>query len=184
MDADEVAKIEARSEKQLETLYKAVEPLSKLGFLKFIACIKRQAFAYEWAKHLYDVTENELTATQMTRLIENRHADAARCKAYVDMRNAYMIIIKKCEGHTVQHILSSVKIGDARACLNKLYSYFYPKTPSGIQACYTKFNADTQGNTNTTLVEWIDVVESNAAILRYVSGAAAADDTAARVRAH
>ena len=63
--ADEVAKVEARGEKQLETLYKAVEPLTQLGFFKFIACIKRQAYAYNWAGHLYDVTT--LPAPRPTR---------------------------------------------------------------------------------------------------------------------
>ena len=173
--ADEVAKVEARGEKQLETLYKAVEPLTQLGFFKFIACIKRQAYAYNWAGHLYDVGVPELSASLLSAITTKRSDNAARAKAYADMKNLYMLLLKKCEGHTVHSRLSSAKMGDARACINKLYGYFYPKTPSGQQTCYTAFNTNTQSNTNTTLVEWMDVVATNADILSYVSGIATED---------
>ena len=81
-----------------------------------------------------------------------------------------MLLFKKCEGHAVHSHLASAKTGDARACINKLYGYFYPKTPSGQQTCQIAFNTSSQSNTNTTLVEWMDVVDANADILSYVSG--------------
>ena len=82
---DEVVRVGTRGEKQLDTLYKAVEPLSKLGFLKFIKCIKRQAYAYNWDEHLYDVGVNALTTAQMGTLVGKRADSAAHAKAHADM---------------------------------------------------------------------------------------------------
>lgn len=173
--ADEVARAETRGEKQLDTLYKAVDPLSKLGFLKFMKCIKIQAYAYNWADHLYDVGTPAQTQTQLNTLVRKRADSAAFAKSHADMKNLYMLLLKKCEGHAVHSRLTSAKTGDARACIDKLYAYFYPKTPSGQQTCQIAFNTGTQGNTNTTLVEWMDLVDSRADILSYVSGVATDD---------
>ena len=173
--ADEVARAEIRGEKQLDTLYKAVDPLSKLGFLKFMKCIKIQAYAYNWAENIYDVGTHAQSQAQLNTLVRRRADSAAHAKAHEDMKNLYMLLLKKCEGHAVHSRLTSARVGDARACIEKLYGYFYPKTPSGQQTCQIAFNTGTQSNTNTTLVEWMDLVDSRADILSYVSGVATDD---------
>ena len=92
------------------------------------------------------------------------NADTDTKKACLDERNAYMLILKLCEGHEVANLLDlqSVPMGHARKALDVIADYFNPNSTAGRQNLIIKFMTSTQATTNTTIVEWLTAVNTNA----------------------
>jgi hypothetical protein len=69
--AEERTAIEVRAEKQLDTMYKAVPLLQDVGYHKFVAALRKQAYAYNWPKFIMTTTPKtvtDLTATDLLAL--------------------------------------------------------------------------------------------------------------------
>ena len=90
------------TKEQLETMYKTVGKLQDVGFPKFQEQIQRQAFAYDWGAHILDALQ-PVPAANVITLKEQR-----------DIRNAYLLITTKCDGHPVENIFEACAQGDAQ----------------------------------------------------------------------
>jgi hypothetical protein len=134
------------AEKQLETMYKTVEKLQDVGFPKFQEQLHRQAFPYEWGGYILDALQ-PVPAAHVITLKEQR-----------DMRNAYLLITTKCDGHAVENILESCAQGDAQAAFLSVRNYFYRNTQAGKTYAYKNFFTATMANTNSNITSWIAVV--------------------------
>ena len=139
----------ADADKQLDTLYKATKSLSELGYSDFLAQLKRQGYAYRWAEYLFDPSSASPTVQQRTVMHAAENADTDTKKACLDERNAYMLILKLCEGHEVANLLDlqSVPMGHARKALDVIADYFNPNSTAGRQNLIIKFMTSTQATT-------------------------------------
>ena len=134
------------AEKQLEAMYKTVESLQKVGFPKFQEQLLRQAFAYEWGGFILDATQ-PVPGPNVITLKEQR-----------DVRDAYLLITTKCDGHLVENILESVPQGDAQAAFVAVCDYFHWPTQSGKTTAYKDFFGASMASTISNITEWIAVV--------------------------
>jgi hypothetical protein len=148
------------AEKQLETMYKTVETLKKVGFPKFHEQLLRQSFAYEWSPFILDTTIAVPGVNAMT-LKEER-----------DTRNAYLVIVTKCDGHLVDNILESCPQGDARAAFTAVRNYFHRPTQGGQTKAYKDFFGATMASTDTNITQWVAAVPRLAKILIACGGQA------------
>ena len=141
------------AEKQLETMYKTVEKLQVVGFPKFHEQLQRQAFAYEWDGCILDAAQAVPAANSIT------------LKTQRDIRNAYLIITTKCDGHAVENILESCTMGDAQAAFSAVRNYFHRSTQAGKTFAYKNFFTATMANTNSNITQWVAAVPRLAKIL-------------------
>jgi hypothetical protein len=141
------------AEKQLETMYKTVEKLQDVGFPKFQEQLQRQAFAYEWGAYILDALQ-PVPAANVITLKEQR-----------DIRNAYLLITTKCDGHAVENVLESCAQGDAQAAFLSVRNFFHRNTQAGKTYAYKKLFGATMANTNSNITSWIAVVLRLAKIL-------------------
>ena len=141
-------------------MYKTVEKLAEVGFPKFQDQLQRQAFAYEWAPYILDATQAVPAANVLTM------------KAQRDIRNAYLVITTKCDGHPVENILESVAQGDAQAACTAVRTYFHRSTQAGKSHAYKTFFGASMANTNSNITAWVAAVPRLAKILIAVGGQA------------
>ena len=113
---------DARMEKQLSAMYESIEPLNKTNFHKFQQQLGRAAFAYSWPDFILDVSQDV-----------DANPDVAATR---HIKNAYMVIMTKCDGHPVENLLESIQIGDAAAAWRCVYYHFNKNT---VALCYYVF---------------------------------------------
>ena len=106
------AKAAAAADKQLGVMYGAVGMLKDLGFANWRDELERQAFAYTWPTWILDLTEEP--------------PEAVNVKQSLHVRNAYMLIMNKTQGHVVANSLKLVGRGDARAAFKHVHEFFQP----------------------------------------------------------
>ena len=96
--ASATAKAAATSlaEKQFTTSLQTVPKLLEAGFDNTDQALKRVAFANDWPSWIFDTTEAEPASSALTE------------KMKLDKRNAYLLIMNKCEGHQVAFALDLV----------------------------------------------------------------------------
>jgi hypothetical protein len=152
--------ITATADKQLETMYKTVETLKVVGFSKFQEQLKRQAFAYEWGGYILDAAQAVPAPNALT------------LKAQRDIRNAYLLIMTKCDGHVVENVLSTCAEGDAQAAFEAVRNYFHRNTQAGKTFALKAFSGATMASTNNNVTEWIATVPRLANILIAAGGQA------------
>ena len=150
------------ADKQLESMYKTVEKLQDVGFPKFQEQLIRQAFACEWEDCILDATQPVPAAHVIT------------LKTQRDLRNAYLLIMSKCDGHPVENVLEACAQGDAQAAFVAVRNYFHRSTQAGVTAAYKSFFTATMANTNSNITQWIAVVPRLAKILISSGGQAGA----------
>ena len=134
-------------------MYKTVEKLQEVGFSKFQEQLQRQAFAYEWGAYILDALQ-PVPAANVITLKEQR-----------DIRNAYLLITTKCDGHAVENVLESCAQGDAQAAFLSVRNFFHRNTQAGKTYAYKKLFGATMANTNSNITSWIAVVPRLAKIL-------------------
>ena len=91
-----VRELNARADKQLETIYKAVGSLKDLGFHKFSTQLLRHAYAYEWTPPILDMSTTSLTPAEILEEDELVTPDGFKNK--LDRRNAFLIIMHATDG--------------------------------------------------------------------------------------
>ena len=131
----------ANADKQLDTLYKTVGELKEIGYPKFKEQLRKQSFAYEWDDHILDLTL-PIPAAPSQVALRNR-------------RNAYMVIVNKCDGHTVEHLLESCEQGDAQGAFRIVHNYFHRDSQAGKTVAFKDFYGATMANTDTDIVSWV-----------------------------
>ena len=137
--------IEARADKHAEILLKAVRPLTGGGgFVELVADLRLQGFQFGWDRnqlaHIYDQTLPDWPETQYTDLPALALVDLNALRQLLALRNAYVIMVKKCQGHKVEHLIKDIQPGRPRAVLDRIHKHFYPsalvkKTQYGIHNC-------------------------------------------------
>ena len=150
--------IRQTAEKQLETMYKTVECLKDTDFAKFKDQLGRQAYAYEWDAHILNPG---LPVPGRLNLKDER-----------DIRNAYMVIMNKCDGHPVENLLKACTQGDAQGAFRTVHNFFHRDTQAGKSAAYKDFYGASMANTDSNIVKWVAMVPDKAEILIAAGGQA------------
>ena len=169
--------IATRADKNLDTAYKTVEKIKDVGYEKFYEQLCRVAYAQGWEKEIYDFSTTTLTETEVQDDLDLAEQDDQNAfKRHVNRRNAYLIIMRAGDGHTVESLIQNLPRGNARVVLNCIHNFHHPKTTAGLQAAYVNFHTPTQASTGTTVVTWFAYTSQAAKIVRTSGGHA--DDNA------
>jgi hypothetical protein len=145
-------------DRALEILHKTVGSLKDVGYYKLKQQLERAAYAYNWPEHILDLTAEEP---------EELNDEQKRA-----VRNAYLIIMAKTDGHPVENVLELCPIGDARGAFRLLDNFFHRTTQSGKTAAYQDFFNATMANSDTNIVEFTALVSRKARILIQAGGQA------------
>ena len=86
-----------------------------------------------------------------------------------------MVIVNKCDGHTVEHLLESCEQGDAQGAFRIVHNYFHRDSQAGKTVAFKDFYGATMANTDTDIVSWVARVRSLAKILIAAGGQANED---------
>ena len=149
-------KTKAAAEKQLQTMLGATSSLVGKDYHSFKKKLDRFALAYEWPTHILD-PEEQLDADA---------EDNLTVKQKMDVRNAYLLITQKTDGHPVENVLESCDIGDAQEAFKLLQEFFHPKTQGGRKVASKTFWQATMSNTGTNIVEWSALVTRQAKVAK------------------
>ena len=162
------------ADKQLTTILSTVRPLIEFGGTtglcghdRFFKQFRRFALSYQWPAHILDESQPNLSQADRDALNVD---DPGDLKTLLDIRNAYVAISTKCDGHQVEHLLETVPESHARAVVDTIREYLYPNSTAGRRATYKKFHNATMANTSTNIVSWVALVRQNAKHLRGVGG--------------
>ena len=145
-----VRELNARADKQLETIYKAVGSLKDIGYHKFSTQLLRQAYAYEWDEAIWNLSTPALTPAEITAADIVLSAEGIKNK--LDRRNAFLVILHATDGHPAENLLESMTPGNPRLAFSTLHSYFHPGTTVGLQAAYVDFFSSTMALSGTTIL--------------------------------
>ena len=123
------------ADKQLATMYGTVDTLSSSGYFNFRKSLELQAYAYDWPGYIL----NSAAAVP----------EAPTLKQKRDVRNAYLLIARKTQGHAVENGIERIEVGDAREAFKAVHAYFHPDSQSGRTASFKQFYNATMDNTGT-----------------------------------
>jgi hypothetical protein len=143
--------IKRNADKQLDTMYQTVDKLNDVGYYKFKQLLERQAYCYEWPDFILDKNAevpNELDLKQQR-----------------DVRNAYLLIMRKADGHPVESTLEQIEVGNARLVFRAVHNHFNPDTQAGRTASFKQFYTATMGNTGSNIIQWTALVPRRAKVL-------------------
>jgi hypothetical protein len=140
---------------------KTIDSLNDIGYAKLRDQLELEAFRNEWSPHILD--------TQVPRPTELSQKDK------MDERNAYLIIMKKTDGHMVSSILEEITKGDAKGAFKALHNFFYNNPQAGKETAIRTFQSATMENTDTNVVDYIALVRRRDKILCEAGGQADAD---------
>jgi hypothetical protein len=159
--------IKVQADKQLETLSKTVATLKEVGWHKFDFALRRAENRFSWPKHILG-TDNTaaLTDVQRAELQTEADSDAADSleaqQRLMHTKNAYNLILEKCESHEVADLLEDVPIGHARAAYDIIKKYFVSSTVGGTTATYGKFFTLAMATSQTNVIEFMALVNRTA----------------------
>jgi hypothetical protein len=167
------AAAEMKAQKELDSAMKIVPMLQEiLDFDKFKKALTLAAYQFTWPEWILDLAFPEDRVPQDARRNVN-DADgnqivvpALTLKNKLDTKNAYTIIMAKCEGHTVAYTLDDGAMGDARGTYKLLHDYFYRPTQAGKSSAFSSFYSMSMANTDTTLAAYLSMVASRSANVR------------------
>jgi hypothetical protein len=128
--ASVVRELNARADKQLETMYRNVGPLKDSGFHKFSTQLQRQSYAYKWEPAICDMATPALTPAQITA--DDLLLTSDGIKNQLDRRNAFLVILQSTDGHPAEGLLEAMIPGNPRLAFATLHSYFHPGTTAGL----------------------------------------------------
>ncbi len=165
--------IRSTADKQLDHMQRAVEPLAKSSYYLFMKQLRRQALSFGWPSHILSDSDADLTDAERNALDEDT---VEGLKAILHIRNAFVTITSKCDGHQVEGLLETCPDSRARMAVDIIREYFHPKSTAGRRLAYSTFVNASMANTHTTLIEWVALVRRHAINLRQVGGQA--DDDA------
>ena len=107
-----------------------------------------------WDESVYDDSVAALTG------------GASTAKYQADTRNAYALVMDKTKKHQVHKVLRRIPRNDSRAVFAKLRVFFRPNDEGGRQTAQDSFYHATMANTNTNIIEWAELVNERADVLR------------------
>ena len=122
--------IEMRADKHASVLLKAVRPLVEGGYVELVQDLKLLAYQFGWDRdnlaHIYDRAQPDWPEAQYTNLPATAQNDLNAFRQLLALRNAYVILVKKCQGHKVEHLIRDIQPGRPRAVLDRIHAHFYP----------------------------------------------------------
>ncbi len=127
MPADSAAVIKAKSDlmtkadKNLDTAYKTVEKIKNVGYDKFYEQISRVAYALNWHAEIFDY--NTIADTDKEIFDDIAIDDVESVRRNLDRRNAYLIIMRAGDGHTVESLIQNLPRGNPRALLDCIHNF-------------------------------------------------------------
>ena len=145
-----------RAEKQLSAMCLTMALLTASDFNAFEDSVKRFAYMYNWPDYILDL---DGVAPAEPNDNDKRH-----------LKNAYMLIMDRCQGHLVANLLKGVPMGDALQAWKTVYRYHHKDTVAGRSNATMAFYGATMANTNSNVVEWIALVETRAKRLSSAGG--------------
>ena len=137
------AAVTALAAKQLDNALKIVQPLQGSTYHKFKTQLFRVASTCEWDDWILDPS------------IREPEDNVKTLKAKVDQRNAYTLIVTRCDDHPVEDKLTLVKANDVQNAWATVIRHFVSDTNAGRQRVVTAFMTATMATTNTTISQWV-----------------------------
>ena len=114
-------RLDAKMEKQLTAMYDSVESLKDTSFHKLQQQLERAAYVYGWPANILDVDNDNVDPNPDAETLHH-------------IKNAYMVITTKCDGHPVENLLEAIQIGDAVAAWRCVYRHFNKNTGRPLPA--------------------------------------------------
>ena len=144
--ANALSALKSLGAKEYATSLAEMATLTEGGFDVLDDSLRRTGFANEWPAFILDVAVPE--PANLTD------------KETVDKKNAYMLIVNKCQGHQVAHTMEppGVPLGDAKAAYRALFDFHHRSTNAGRGEATRNFYNVTMANSNTNVVEYIALV--------------------------
>ena len=160
--AYEKAKIEVRAtaQKQLEIDLKVVSPLVDSKWADFQQQIKTCMFMNEWQASVLEYKDAAGADINIPALVPANH-DIEIFRLHQNIKNAYQILITKCEKHEVSALIKTLTIGDSRAVWKAIKGHFIRTTAAGRAFATERFYTSTMMNTDTNLLEWVKTVSAS-----------------------
>ena len=146
------------ADKQLDTLYKTVGSLVGPDYHKFRQQLQRQAYAYGWPDYILDPAA-----------LVPQHPDL---KQQLDSRNAYLVIIKGTDDHSVANLLEACPQGDARRAFGIVHNFFHRNSQAGRTTAVKDFYGASMVSTDTNIIAWTAIVPRRAKVLTQAGGQA------------
>ena len=135
---------------------RSVALLTASDFNAFEDSVKRFAYMYDWPDYILDL---DGVVPDDPEDQDKRH-----------LKNAYMLIMDRCQGHLVANLLKAVPMGDAVEAWKTVYRYHHKDTVAGRSNATMAFYGATMANTNSNVIEWIALVETRAKRLTSAGG--------------
>ena len=164
-----LAAIEIKADKQLQQLLKDITPLADGDVHLFLNQMTRLSRLFGWPNHImnHNGDVDDMSDDARAALDEN---DPADLKVIFHIRNAHYTILKSCDGHNLQGRMENFENNRPRMALDVIKLYHIPKTGASVRNQSITFHGDTQANTSTTVLEWVNKVRRNAQNLVQAGG--------------
>ena len=132
---DEAFKLATR---QLTTGLTLLSKLVDIDYALFRNQIERIAYQFSWHDSILDHT---VAASATVR-------NSVKYKE--DVRNAYVLLTDRTDGHEVADVLRDVPLGEAQQGWRELHEHYHRQTHGGQEEVENIFNSATMGTTATT----------------------------------
>ena len=161
-----VASAENLAERQLSTALQTVPQLNEVEYHAWLRAIEVVANKDRWHPSILDPT----------------HAAPANptTKQECDVRNAFALLMANTKNTMVAIGLESCPLGDAVAGFHMVRLHYHPDSQGGKASATNNFYSATMANTNTTISEWLAMVQRRAKNLQAAGGQV--DDAAIKTR--
>ena len=151
---DEAFKLAGR---QLTTGLTLLSKLNDVDYALFRNQIERIAYQFSWHNSILDHT-----ATVPANVRNS-------VKYQEDVRNAYVLLTDRTDGHEVADVLKDVPLGAAQQGWRELHEHYHRQTHGGQEEAENIFNNATMGTTHSNIVQWCALVVKNGKDLKAVS---------------
>jgi hypothetical protein len=155
------AAVRQAANKQLDSIQHAVQSLKEVSYDKWKQQLERQAYAHGWPTNILDLQADEYDAN-----------DDAELEVTLNVRNAFMIIMNKTDGHDVEHLLEDCPQGNAQRAFRTVHNYFHRNSQSGKTAAYQAFFTASMSKSDCNIVQWPAIILRKAKALREAGGQA------------
>ena len=162
-DGSDVAAI-TKADKDMPVILSLIPNLHEVEFHIWDRALKQVSFRYGWPDFILDLNADIPDPSMLS------------AKDTCDIKNAYVAITNKVNGHAVCDSLDDIELGDARAVYKAVHDHFFRPTTAGRQAAAKKLYSMSMANTDTNLAQFMALITRNAKVVRH-NGTPVDDDT-------
>ena len=140
--------IRARSAKDMPAILNLIPNLMDVEFHVFVRSLESAAFFYGWPAWILDMTDNG---------VHDNLSVSDQCH----VRNAFVVMQRRCQGHTITDTLDDCKQGDAKAMYTLIHGHFFRPTFTGRQLATRTLYSMTMATTDTNITQFLALASRN-----------------------